>query len=258
MPDEARGEGAPLLAYFGHHKCATQWMKSIVAEVCSVVGRTQVVFSDAKAFDKDLARALPHPGSTFLCYMSADQRYLKDLGPMRGFHVIRDPRDVVVSAYFSHRYSHPLFGDLEDYRQRLNEVSESEGLLLEMERRRHQFKAMRDWDYDRPDLLELRMEDLTADAATLVPTITSFLGLGADDGLTDEVLQRIVAQRDFARLAGRPPGEEDVTSHFRKGVAGDWVNHFGPEHIEAFDERYGDLLVHLGYEDAGSTAAAVR
>lgn len=237
-----------LLAYFGHHKCATQWMKGIVAEVCSVVGRTQLVFAGPKEFNHDLAGAVPDPRSTFLCLVSADRRFLAGLGPLRGFHVIRDPRDVVVSAYFSHRYSHPIYGDLDDYRKKLNEVSESEGLFLEMDRRRNQFEMMRRWDYERPDILELRMEHLTTDAGSVVPRIFEFLGLGERDGLTPAVLQGIVARRDFKKLAGRAPGEEDVTSHLRKGVAGDWVNHFGPEHVAYFKEQFGDLLQALGYE----------
>ena len=47
---------------------------------------------------------------------------------------------------------------------------------------------------------------------------------------------------------GRKPGQEDRSSHFRKGVHGDWVNHFTPEHLQDFKERYEDLLFEFGYE----------
>ena len=52
----------------------------------------------------------------------------------------------------------------------------------------------------------------------------------------------------MARQTGRAPGAEDRGSFIRKGVAGDWVNHFTRETAELFDELAGDALVALGYE----------
>jgi hypothetical protein len=154
----------------------------------------------------------------------------------------------VVSAYFSHLYSHPLFGKLEEHRERLRSVPIDEGLMLELESRKYQFRMMLEWNYHRPEVLELRMEDVTTNAAEEVPRIMAHLGLGRADGLTRKRLARIVASHDFTALAGRPVGEEDVTSHYRKGVAGDWATHFTSEHIEYFKAHYGELLLLLGYE----------
>ena len=57
----------------------------------------------------------------------------------------------------------------------------------------------------------------------------------------------------FEKLSrGRTRGEEDATSFFRKGVAGDWKNTFTEGDKSIFKEAAGDLLVRLGYEkDAG-------
>jgi hypothetical protein len=48
-------------------------------------------------------------------------------------------------------------------------------------------------------------------------------------------------------MSGRSNGGEDVKSHFRKGAAGDWVNHFTPALQAAFEARYGWLGPRLGY-----------
>lgn len=237
-----------LLAYFGHHKCGTQWMRQIVADLCPAVGREQVIFNGVQDFDKDLVAAIPDPGGTFLCYTNADHRFVQPIEQLRGVHVVRDPRDVVVSAYFSHLHSHPLFGALAERREKLQSVSEAEGIMLMLEDRKYQFRAMRDWDYNDPRVLEVRMEDITTDMGTHLPRIFEFLGLGPAEGVSPKLVDQIVRSRDFASIAGRPPGEEDVTSHYRKGVAGDWVNHFRPEHVAYFKEHYGDLLIALGYE----------
>jgi hypothetical protein len=242
----------PLLAYFGHHKCATQWMRRIVTDICKIIEREPLVLNGRKQFGGDLVAAIPSASSTFLCYMNADMKYVRPLDRLtqgfRGFHIVRDPRDIVVSTYYSHLYSHPLFDGLEEQRERLKSVSKDEGLMLVLHNRQHQFRAMLDWDYDKPNILELRMEDVTTAAASEVRRIIEFLGLGPADGVTTARLKDIVAAHDFTVLAQRHPGDEDVTSHYRKGVKGDWVSHFGHEHVAYFKERYGDLLIRLGYE----------
>lgn len=238
-----------LLAYFGHHKCATQWINGIVADACEVIDRERRIFSGPRTFGRDLKAAIPDPGRTFLCYVNADRRFVKRLGPLRGFHIVRDPRDIVVSAYFSHLHTHPDYPSLIEHRERLRSATEEEGLLMEMDQRRHEFRMMLAWDYDRDDMLELRMEDVTADASREVPRILSFLGLGPDDGLDDRTVAEIVERNRFEAKAGRAPGTEDLHSHYRKGVAGDWVEHFTERHVDNFKEHYNELLLKLGYEE---------
>lgn len=36
--------------------------------------------------------------------------------------------------------------------------------------------------------------------------------------------------------------------HYRSGLPGNWRQHFTPELRRRFRERYGELLVQLGYE----------
>jgi hypothetical protein len=63
------------------------------------------------------------------------------------------------------------------------------------------------------------------------------------------VAMEILRRNAFSlKSNGRAPGAENVSSHYRKGVPGDWVNHFSAGHSRRFKERYGELLVRLGYE----------
>ena len=70
--------------------------------------------------------------------------------------------------------------------------------------------------------------------------------LGAPVGA--ERVARIVERHGFARVAGRQPGTEVRNSFLRKGVVGDWVNHFSDEARRRFDARAGEALIRLGYE----------
>jgi hypothetical protein len=68
------------------------------------------------------------------------------------------------------------------------------------------------------------------------------------NGIPPAFLQKLIDAQAFQKLAGRKKGEEDAKSHYRKGVAGDWVNHLTGANKTLFKERWGSLLINLGYE----------
>lgn len=73
--------------------------------------------------------------------------------------------------------------------------------------------------------------------------------LGILESLSWSRLGEILNVHDFrAKTGGRDPGEEDVLSHYRKGVHGDWANHCTPRLVRHFKDKYNDLLLKLGYE----------
>ncbi len=92
----------------------------------------------------------------------------------------------------------------------------------------------------------LRYEDLIADDLGLLTRLLIHdLGLPVAE---DRLHQIIMANRFERYTAGRRRGEEDRAHHYRKGVAGDWVNYFSEPVKRAFKGRYGGLLVQMGYE----------
>ena len=278
---------APLLASFGHHKCASMWVHAIVGRVCLDLGLRSSVAFLADSYGGDLRAFVERERTQFLMYGNShfDQVRRLDLSRIRGFHYVRDPRDIVTSGYFSHRNTHSTeeWTDLLPYREKLQKASKEEGLHLEIEFEAQQFDEMRSWK-DCPsdvDIQHYRVEELTADPYQRMLDILSGLGLvdggyyspakrlaflaskassrlrastgapipGAVKRLPAERVLGILHECDFRqRTKGRKPGEEDRGSHFRKGVRGDWLNHFSVEHLLAFKERYEDLLFQFGYE----------
>jgi hypothetical protein len=91
----------------------------------------------------------------------------------------------------------------------------------------------------------IRYEDLIANALKCMKGIQKLYELPA----TDEELANIVEKNSFASVAkGRTPGVENKQSHLRKGVAGDWKNHYTAQHKEAIKQIAGDWLIRHGYE----------
>jgi len=78
-------------------------------------------------------------------------------------------------------------------------------------------------------------------------TLTLLMQSLLDEKPRNEDITYTVGRFSFERLYGRKSGEE--SRHFaRKGIAGDWANHFSLEARQVFDHYAGDLLLELGYE----------
>ena len=238
----------PLLGYFGHHKCGSTWIYHVLSDVAERLEIPQLHAHGAYAFDRDLPGFRLQRGFDFISYVNANFHYIRDL-EVRGVHVVRDPRDLLVSAYFSHRNSHPTDGwqELEELRGHLRRVPAETGLLLEMEFCSSVLDDMASWPDKPPGILRLRFEEMIDDEHNTFQIICNHLGLL--DRLGESTLAEIVDRWSFESLTGgRKRGDEDAGHHFRKGVAGDWKNHFTPALAWSFKRRYNDLLIQYGYE----------
>lgn len=103
---------------------------------------------------------------------------------------------------------------------------------------------VRKW-YGRNDVVYVRYEDMLKNGPSELMRITYELNKSS---ITDAHAKRIVAEYSFSKLSGRERGDENMNSFMRKGIAGDWVNHFSPEARRMFDSFAGDELILLGYE----------
>jgi len=91
----------------------------------------------------------------------------------------------------------------------------------------------------------VKYEDLLQDTVAQTRRLVNFLGASSDK----ETVRRCIKKASFKKLSkGRKRGEEDPSSFFRKGVAGDWKNVFTERDRRIFQEEAGNLLSKLGYE----------
>ncbi|MFZ5910101.1 MAG: sulfotransferase domain-containing protein [Chloroflexota bacterium] len=283
-----------VLAYFGHHKCGSTMILNIVTMTCKYLGLKHTHFHSPAMWGYDenglmLDRVAQNLGLDFVSYISADIKYIGDARRFKGVHVIRDPRDIVVSSYFSNLYSHSVeyWPELKEFRSLLEKLPKDEGMLENIKfmaklpvdgQDLNLFDTLKCWDYSLPNILEIKFEDLVRNPYQLFIEIFEFLGLVDDTELSvasiKSILRRIlqtdypklralkkiskvpawmlfhfIYSNRFSKLAkGREKGQENVRSHYRKGVPGDWVNHFNDVHKKFFKENYNDILVKLGYE----------
>ena len=136
-----------------------------------------------------------------LSYQDPDMEIVRTLGDFVGFHVIRDPRDMVVSAYFSHLHSHPTdnWPELIAYRAELQKLSKDDGLLWEMERIKRVFEQLYEWDYAQENVLELKMEDVIANPYDQMVRAFLFIDAAAEYAPFKTKLLAGVARSDSRR-----------------------------------------------------------
>lgn len=168
----------------------------------------------------------------------------------KAIFVVRDPRDLVVSEYFSLRYSHGLMGDIPKLRRQLNKLNEAEGLLhvLEYLHSYGTFACQRSWIEEGntdPEVLIVRFEDLITNYS--MPIWKNVFG-HFDIQIPKLILSELLRDYSFEALSGRRRGIEDKHSHYRKGVYGDCRNYFDEQLVKKFKQLTGDLIVRLGYE----------
>lgn len=75
--------------------------------------------------------------------------------------------------------------------------------------------------------------------------VCSFLDVDTDEAL----IRACVAENTFERHSGgRKAGVKNRDTFFRKGIVGDWKNHFSPANVEVFKRYGGESLILAGYE----------
>lgn len=228
----------PNIAFFSHHKCATTWLSEILARIGELNRRTfrYTSFEDELwSFDAEI----------IFCG-NANYRSVSRAG-LSGYHVIRNPLNLIVSAYYSHLATHSTksWPQLELQRELLSKVNREEGLFLTLtflEREDFHDRAigpllsLRRWDYRDPRFVTLRMEDMvSAPAATLRPLFARHA-----DGCSRLPSGEEMA---FSRFAdGRAVGEVDNNSHYRSGAADAWRKELPMTIVEYARTRFPDLL----------------
>ena len=185
----------------------------------------------------------------------------------RAWYLRRDGRDSMVSFYF-HRMREmeagnpvalrrfgPLYDrilgrgfDPQDSRGNMRAFIEGE-FAQPMDARqnwRDHVMSWHDGGRGRPGVMYLSYEELLEDPRSVLrAAVEHATGAPPDDWVVDLTVEKYSMAR---QTGGRAKGEEDRSSFIRKGVAGDWVNHFDRDAARTFDRLAGDALVALGYE----------
>uniref|UniRef100_A0A8C9ZQE0 Sulfotransferase n=1 Tax=Sander lucioperca TaxID=283035 RepID=A0A8C9ZQE0_SANLU len=150
-------------------------------------------------------------------------------------YVMRNPKDVMVSSYFFHQMAEFLEdpGTFDEFMDKFLEGRVTFGKWTD------HVKGWRDTELgDR--IMYITYEEMAKDLPAAVRRFSDFLGRN----LSEEVIQKIAEHCSFKTMKTNKmsnfslvPKEfmnPDKSPFFRKGVAGDWENHFSSEQLARF------------------------
>ncbi|MFY1670446.1 sulfotransferase domain-containing protein [Plantactinospora sp. WMMB334] len=236
-------------------KTASQWIKAIFNDPI-IYRYSGLLPYDPRPYKWRYPDAFPTErivSSLFLSYNGFTRVPKPD--NYRVFFIYRDPRDTVVSSYFSNRNSHTEMGDVSEVRKALLDKPFKEGLLYIIDHlaKRGTFKSLRGWA-TAPDTDAIRLfryEDLTGERqAEEMERLMRHCGIP----IPPAELAALLSRYSFSNMQrGNAVG---TVSHYRKGKGGDWRNHFDDDVQEAFLKATGDLVQLLGYEESPRTGRA--
>ena len=237
------------LVYFGHHKCGSRFFRHEIFAPIAKLNRYSVVqyevkepiFHYRKAHDLDLYNIdfalVGSEQKVILMLANAGapvvEKVKQSISEFRGLHVVRDPRQILVSNYFHHLEGHAItfkgwtWDQLAEDRPRLMQLDREAGILYELDNitgdiLENQIAA---WMPDHR-ILELRLEDFEANISS--------------------EMQRI---KDFFEVEELPGVNQTQGIRYANPASVDWRFVFTRKIKAVFKEKYGELLVRLGYEE---------
>lgn len=157
--------------------------------------------------------------------------------------LIRDPRDIAVSWAF-----YRVLPKASKFWDGMVGLSVPQRLEFYI---RHVLDRTLDWAIDWRQLMHperglmVRYEDMLEDTPGTMRSILAHLSLPSDDAF----IARTVEKHSFKAATGRDAGEARNDQFNRKGIRGDWKNHFTPELIEQFRLKAGSRMDDLRYGD---------
>ncbi len=246
-PFEER-QAPSLIVHCCYHKVGTVWFGRILADVAAEFG----LAPQGGAQWRDIQQLNLSDDLGFLLDYSSCLE-LDGLPSYRASHMIRDPRDIVVSGYLYHLWTDEAWANTptdefsrKSYKEHLQSLDQAEGLLAEIRRVRYLLPHMLDWDYNNPRVFEIKYEHiLDNEEATFREMFTHY-------GFKKSVVDRccLIAERySFENMKKRGARKARGGSHLRSGQSGEWRDFFEDEHKELFKELYPKCVVALGYEE---------
>jgi len=256
MTDTVVSTPARFICVGTHHKTGTIWMR----KVFRAISKDQDIPFMQCYRAKRLVDAAETGPQIIVNWSSSFPKELMDMGHARFIHIIRDPRDVLLSGMRYHRIA-PLGNEKflretkrewggKTYQDHLNALPDDHArLLFEMNHKHDKTVGeMLKWSYGHPHAADVKYENLIedADCAQFRAILTEFDIDGLD---IDRACQTYWDLSLFGGLAKKDDMTERTALHVSSGKKAQWVTKLPREIAEPYAEKYADALKALGYAE---------
>lgn len=243
----------PSIIWFTAHKCASVYMTEVLQKLAPEVGMKHINYEgdfwiNGKSFFEELK---DNPGEKYF------QSYGYIYGAFRGFFygalpssienfenykvvlMLRDPRDVLSSLFFSTAYSHNIpecyQSEMLDARNKTLSAG-IDNYVLDQQEIHQTMEYYCKKCLNQPNVLFLRYEDMVDHHEKWLNTLLNWLDLEVSQSFLNE----LVKTANFEVT-------EDVFAHKRQVKAGDHRRKLKVSTIRKLNQRYDFILKSLGY-----------
>lgn len=241
---------------FSIHKAGSTLMHNMISEVCHFAGIpsvnipgtlfTEGIFENAWENDEHILDLIT-PGRIYYGFRNLPEILLTEslrLRDKKSVLLVRDPRDALVSQYFSYggkNISHKLPSKNQEAFVRMAQVTShlniDQYVLQAAENYRNKLDKYKE-NLNFENVLLFKYEDIYYDKISFLGEIFTHFGIPVESGLLDQ----IAAKYDVR------PEVEDVTKHIRKGTPGDHVNKLMPETVNKLNAIFAVTCEWYGYD----------
>ncbi|MEE2912291.1 MAG: sulfotransferase domain-containing protein [Planctomycetota bacterium] len=248
----------PILFIAGLPKSGSTWIEKMVASypgfheyLLPAVAKYELITGGSHDFELPIDMFKPLKNMLVLTKMHShgSPNNIKVLHEA-GIHYVvlyRDLRDVAVSYHFYVQNTpwHP------EYKHHCKATIQ-EGISIFANRMLPAYiKWVRSWKQNaNPKFsIQLRYEEMLVDPIAGMTRVATLFNLDS----SPETIGKIVEEHSFNKMSGgRSRGDSSETAFVRKGVVGDWKNHFTPQLREQFGKLIAELLIETADEEDDS------
>jgi hypothetical protein len=255
---------------FTYHKTGTVLVENVMRAVAERFGLSVALHYGL------VERIDPAPEIVLLAHSLVGRDFAAR--PYRAIRIVRDPRDIWVSGYLYHRhcpegwctntnfdpappityprvdYSFQHYPESwkrdylawlggRSYQRNLLERDQEAGLAFELAGYTGcTLDAVRGWRLAAPDLLQVQLEAVSRDFDGALAII--FRHLGFSEAECEEAVT-LARPQDIARMSDEAVAQNP---HIYSRTLSKWRDFLSDAQIGAFERRYGELIVDLGYQ----------
>lgn len=250
------------IVFFTLHKCASVYVKKILFELAEDVNITPIDLAgyfwrsakSPKLVENQVKRAFKPVGYLYGPFRTINLfPEMKDVGGyglidnIENYKIllmVRDPRDILTSKYFSDAYSHlipelrkeKMLADRENFlKVTVDEFVTDENRMKGFLRKYTEYSQEL---LGRPNVLFVKYEDLVNNFEAWLNNVIEYLKLDVNQ----ETVKKLIEQANFK------VDQENVHSHKRQVTPGDHKRKLKPESIDILNSEFGEVLDLFGYE----------
>ena len=253
---------------FGYHKCGTKLLTKIFLQLSIKYGWK---FKSVSGFSHDI------PSADVVHFIHSQVDFSKLPKKYIGIHMVRDPRDVIISGYLYHkrtteewcinknfdtnnnikypqvphsqmyrsrewmvRYLESLGG--RSYQENINDIDQEDAILFEMDHyAKWTVEDMLKWDYNNSNCIELKFENLMNNFDQEVESIFKHCNFNIKEMLA---AKRIANYEDLNKMSQL---QIKNNPHISSVKTNKWKQYFTEKISTKFQNQYEDVLDKLNY-----------